>query len=171
MDRNEQGEYQKGHSIPSDGRPTLYKDEYAEQAAKLVRLGATDHELADFFGIHISTVYRWKHDHSAFCDAVKGTAKEMADSRVERSLYSRSVGYSYESEKVFQFQGEIVRAPIIEHVQPDPSAALNWLKNRKPSEWREKQVVELEGEVKNKHALDDEGKEFLKELAGVRTTD
>ncbi len=33
------------------GRPTKYKEEYAFQAEKLCRLGATDKEMADFFNI------------------------------------------------------------------------------------------------------------------------
>lgn len=126
------------------GRPTAYRDEYAAQAEKLCRLGATDMELADFFGVDTRTIYRWKNVHEAFCQAVK-VGKDKADERVERALYNRAVGYSYESEKVFQFQGAVVRAPIVEHVPPDPGAAFNWLKNRKPEEWRDKSEHELSG--------------------------
>ena len=38
------------------GRPTLYREEYTEQALKLCRLGATDRELADFFDVHVDTI-------------------------------------------------------------------------------------------------------------------
>jgi hypothetical protein len=31
------------------GRPSLYRDEFAEQARKLCLLGATDRDLAEFF--------------------------------------------------------------------------------------------------------------------------
>lgn len=124
------------------GRPTPYKPEYADQAAKLCALGATDYELADFFGVDTRTIYRWKNSHEEFCQSVL-VGKEAADERVERALFNRAVGYTYESEKVFQFQGEVVRAAVVEHVPPDPGAAFNWLKNRKPDVWRDKKEVDL----------------------------
>lgn len=122
------------------GRPTKYKDEFAEQAKKLCQLGATDYELANFFKVDTATIYRWKISSEEFCDALK-VGKDMCDERVKRSLYNRAVGYSYESEKVFNYQGEIVRADVVEHVPPDPGAAMSWLKNRQPAEWREKLEV------------------------------
>jgi hypothetical protein len=133
------------------GRPTDYRPEYAEQAAKLCALGATDFELADFFEVNTATIYRWRNAHEEFCEAVS-RGKEKLDERVKRSLYNRAVGYSYESEKVFQFQGEIVRTPITEHVPPDPGAAMNWLKNRQPDEWRDKQEIEFTGDLAERMA-------------------
>ena len=53
---------------------------------------------------------------------------------VERSLYSRAVGYSFNSEKIFcNKDGEVTRVPIVEHVPPDVTAQIFWLKNRKPT--------------------------------------
>lgn len=126
------------------GRPTSYKPEYAEQARKLCELGATDYELADFFGIDTRTIYRWKNTEPKFCQAVI-VGKDKADDRVERALFNRAVGYTFESEKVFQHQGEIVRAPTTEHVPPDPGAAMNWLKNRRGDKWRDKITQEVTG--------------------------
>lgn len=123
----------------------MFKPEYVEQARKLCELGATDMELADFFGVDTRTIYRWKNTKEDFCQAVV-VGKEKSDERVKRSLFNRAVGYSYESEKVFQFQGEIIRAPIVEHVPPDPGAAFNWLKNRQPDEWRDKQDLTIKQE-------------------------
>jgi len=126
------------------GRPSVYKPEFAEQAAKLCALGATDFELADFFEVDTRTVYRWKNTHEEFCQAVT-CGKDRANERVERALYNRAVGYTFESEKVFQFKGEIIRAAVSEHVPPDPSAAKLWLTNRKPDDWRDKQQLEHTG--------------------------
>lgn len=128
------------------GRPTDYKPAFAAQASKLCALGATDYELADFFRVDTRTIYRWKNQHDEFCQAVIA-GKENADARVERSLYNRAVGYTFESEKVFQSQGAIIRADILEHVPPDPAAAMNWLKNRQPDKWRDKQDVEHSGSI------------------------
>ena len=119
------------------GRPSDYREEFAEQARKLCELGATDFELADFFGVDTRTIYRWRNEREEFCQAAK-LGKDAADIRVERALYNRAVGYTFESEKVFNYQGEIIRADTLEHVAPDPGAALNWLKNRQPDKWRDK---------------------------------
>src|SRR5581483_513083 len=82
------------------GRPPTYRAEFAVQAAKLCALGATDAELADFFGVHERTIGRWQATHPEFGAALKA-GKERADERVERSLYQRAVGYTREAVKVY----------------------------------------------------------------------
>jgi hypothetical protein len=126
------------------GRPSSYKPEFAEQAAKLCALGATDIEVADFFGVSDRTIYRWQAQFPEFCQALK-SGKEAPNDRVERSLYHRAVGYSFDSVKIFQHQGVIVEAPYREHVPPDTTAAIFWLKNRRPDLWRDKHDHELAG--------------------------
>lgn len=130
----------------SVGRPTDYKPEYAAQAEKLCKLGATDFELADFFEVSTRTVQRWKLEHEDFCHSAK-LGKETADERVENSLYNRAVGYSFESEEVFSYQGEIIRADVVKHVPPDPTAAMHWLKNRKAVDWKDRQNIEHSGKL------------------------
>ncbi len=119
------------------GRPTLYDDSYPKQAAKLCALGATDQELADFFEVDRATIYRWKHDHPEFCDAIV-IAKDAADNRVERSLYQRAVGYEQDEVKIFQNGGDPVYAPFRAKIAPDTTAQIFWLKNRKKHEWRDR---------------------------------
>jgi len=58
----------------------------------------TDIEVADILGIGLATLYRWKLDHPAFSRVFR-LGKAAADARVERSLYSRAVGYDYIAEK------------------------------------------------------------------------
>jgi len=130
------------------GRPTKFQPEFVVQAEKLAGLGATDREVADFFEIDEATVYRWKHTHPDFCEALK-VGKQTADERVEQSLYRRALGYSHDAVKMFMPGGatEPVVAPYVEHYPPDTTAAIFWLKNRKPDEWRDKVQTELSGEV------------------------
>ena len=118
-------------------RPSGYKAEFAEQAEKLCKLGATDIDLADFFKVSDRTIYRWQTQFPEFCQALKA-GKEAADERVERSLYHRAVGYSFDAEKLFHYQGQVIRADVREHVAPDTTAAIFWLKNRKSAEWRDR---------------------------------
>lgn len=128
---------------PKGGRPSKFKPEFSKQAEKLAALGATDREIAGFFDVAESTLNLWKHTQPGFSESIK-VAKEAADTRVEQSLYRRAVGYTFDSEKVFQFQGAVVRAETTEHVPPDTTAGIFWLKNRKPAEWREKLEIEVD---------------------------
>lgn len=122
-------------------RPSNFRPEFVEQAAKLCRLGATDIEIADFFEVSVATVYRWKNRHSEFCEALK-VGKESADNRVERSLFFKATGYTYDSVKIFQEKGQPVIVPYREHVPPDTTAAIFWLKNRKPHDWRDRHEID-----------------------------
>lgn len=126
------------------GRPTKYKPEYVKQAQKLVQLGATDAELADFFQVTISTISLWKVKHAEFSEALK-LGKEVADKRVEESLYHRALGYAHEEVDIRVVNGVLVETPLIKHYPPDTTAAIFWLKNRKPAEWRDKTQQELSG--------------------------
>jgi hypothetical protein len=140
-------------------RPTKFKPEFAEQAQKLCRLGATDIDLADFFKVSDRTIYRWQTEHPEFCQALK-VGKEAADDRIERSLYHKAAGYTFESVKIFMPSGsdKPVYAPYREHVPPDTTAAIFWLKNRRPGDWRDKTEV--------KHGVDDSLAELLKAIDG-----
>ncbi|WP_433705807.1 terminase [Paraburkholderia sacchari] len=119
------------------GRPTKYKTEYAQQAAKLCALGATDAQLADFFQVSISTITLWKVQHSEFSASIK-VPKAEADERVEQSLYRRALGYEHDEVDIRVVGGEIVETPIRKYYPPDTTAAIFWLKNRKKEEWRDK---------------------------------
>ena len=124
-----------------NGRPTKYKPEYAEQAKKLCKLGATAAQLADFFEVSVSTVHLWMVQHEKFSEAVK-VSKEVADGLVEASLYQRAKGYSHDAVDIKVIEGEIVETPYVKHYPPDPTSMIFWLKNRKPDEWREKKEIE-----------------------------
>lgn len=128
------------------GRPPKYDAAFAKQVSHLAQLGATDQEVADFFEVDVRTIYRWKHDHDDFCQALKA-GKDIADDRVERSLYQRAVGYEQDDVKIFMPSGasEPVYAPFRAKVAADTTAAIFWLKNRRGEEWRDKQSHEHTG--------------------------
>lgn len=121
-----------------NGRPTAFRPEYVQQAAVLCLNGATDAELAYEFDVSVNTIGNWKAKYPKFLGAIRAN-KGIADDRVERSLYSRAVGHSYDAVKVFgptkDRDAEIV--PYVEHAPPDVTAQIFWLKNRRGSEWRD----------------------------------
>lgn len=131
------------------GRPSKYKPEFAEQAAKLCALGLTDVEVSEFFGVSVRTLHRWKAEDEAFCHALKA-AKSQADDRVERSLFERATGYAFVEQqaikiKVGPHEEKVEIVDVEKQVPPDTTACIFWLKNRKPQEWRDKIETELSG--------------------------
>lgn len=128
------------------GRPTKYKPEYEEQAYKLALLGATDADLADFFGVTEKTIRNWKKDHKGFLPALK-KGKAEADAHVADRLFKRATGYTHEAVKIFNDGGKPLVVPYEKHYPPDTTAAIFWLKNRQPEAWRDKQTVEHSGTI------------------------
>lgn len=126
------------------GRPTRYKEEFADQARKLCLLGATDIELAAFFGISTGTLDAWKKRHSEFLSSIK-SGKDIADAEVADRLYQRALGYSHKAVKIMAVDKTVVREDYVEHYPPDTQAASLWLRNRQPKKWRDKQDIEHAG--------------------------
>lgn len=133
------------------GRPTSYKDEYAEQAYNYCLLGATDAQLANFFNVCVATINNWKNDFPEFLDSVK-KGKEIADAKVARMLFDRATGAVIKTQQAIkikdsQFNSEgrkvseeerIEVVDLVQEVPPDTTAAIFWLKNRNPEMWRDK---------------------------------
>lgn len=128
------------------GRPSKYKREYAEQAYKFCLLGADDARLAQLFDVAESTINKWKLEHSEFSESIK-KGKEIADAEIAHALYHRAKGYSHQAVKIFNNNGEIITEPYIEHYPPDTGAAMAWLKNRQPQQWRDRQEIGIDGDM------------------------
>jgi hypothetical protein len=128
------------------GAPTKYEPKFAKMAEKACQAGFTDLELADLLGVSVRTINAWKVVHLEFAAALK-VGKAVADERVERSLFARANGYEHDEVDIRVVSGEIIQTPIRKFYPPDTTAAIFWLKNRKPAEWRDKQEVEHSGGV------------------------
>jgi hypothetical protein len=130
------------------GRPTEYKPEYCVQVEKLCKLGATDKEIADFFDVHVDTIYEWKSVHSEFSESIK-RGKIIADAEVAHSLHKRAIGYQYDEvtyEKIGPGDDKVEvgeqgmetvkqdlykKKVVTKEVPPDVAAQNIWLKNRR----------------------------------------
>ena len=128
------------------GRPSGFRKDMLQHARFLAERGFTDADMAEFFGVAVSTVAKWKVDFPDFSDALKA-GKAIADSRVVRSLYERATGYSHPDVHVSNFQGEITVTQLTKHYPPDTTACIFWLKNRQKEGWRDKVDHEHSGAV------------------------
>ena len=115
------------------------------------RDGLTDEQIAHNMGISKATLYNYKREHLDILEALK-RGKEVVDIEVENALLKRALGYQYKEVKTEEYDtedgpGKRVTTTVKE-VVPDTTAQIFWLKNRKPEVWRDKQNVELSGEIK-----------------------
>lgn len=129
------------------GRKSLYDPLFAEQARKLCLLGATDEELADFFGVCVATIYNWQNDHPAFLEAIRA-GKVVADAEVANSLYKRATGEHIQLEKlVKRDDGSFEAVRYQSYLPGDPTAAYKWLLNRRRQDWTDSSKVEHYGSI------------------------
>lgn len=123
-----------------EGRPPLYRDEYAARATDLCLLGLTNEELADRFGVDLKSIERWLVDVPAFRGAVYA-GREGADAEIARAMFSAARGYSHAEDdiKVVALgnnQGsEIVITPTVKHYPPNYNMANLWMLNRQKRRW------------------------------------
>ena len=67
------------------GRPSLYKSDYAEHVHGYCLLGATNGEIAGYFGVAPRTVDDWPRAHPAFAQAVH-SRRDVADAAIARPV-------------------------------------------------------------------------------------
>ena len=134
---------------------------FVDEAMKLCKLGATDENLGDFFGVHADTIGDWRRKYPEFDQAV-ARGKVIADMEVANSLFHRATGYSHPAiefvrirkkiprtegadergkwpdGKSFDEEYEIREVPYTKHYPPDTLAAIYWLNNRQKLAWAQK---------------------------------
>ena len=110
-----------------------------EMVEKLAMFGFTDADMARWFGLNECTINRYKKDPE-FMQVLK-RGNDKADTNVIESLYRRAIGYSHPEDKIFNNNGKALIVPTTKHYAPDTTAAIFWLKNRRPEEWRDRQEI------------------------------
>ena len=137
--------------------------------------GLTDEQIAQNMGISRSTLSDWKNKFPDISNALK-KGKEIVDRQVENALLKRALGYKYDEitrelkEVVNPETGEVEEAlvetkRVTKEVQPDVTAQIFWLKNRKPDVWRDKKETELSGSMNVNNPFEGLTTEELRKLA------
>lgn len=127
-----------------------FRGEILAEAVELGLTGATDFEAAEALGIDDRTLRLWKVRDPAFAKALT-ISKDIADGKIEATLYHKARGYTFRSEKIFQHEGAIIRAETLEHVPPSDTAMIFWLKNRQRDRWRDQQDHKVDGQIDHQH--------------------
>jgi hypothetical protein len=153
---------------PKIGRPTKYDPKRLPDIFKFVLLGATDQELADFLGVAMANLYKWKQRYPEFRDTLL-RAKEGANADVAHALYQRAKGYKHRATKIFfnadlareqialaAARGEappaepgVVKVDYVERYAPETSAIAMFLTNRSPDKWKYRQNVKVDAKVES----------------------
>lgn len=110
------------------------------------RDGLVDEQIAQNIGVHPSTLYDWKSKYPDVSEALK-RGKEVIDRQVENALLKRALGYSYVEVREEESENGYKTIKTVKEVVPDTTAQIFWLKNRKPTEWRDKQEIEQTGDI------------------------
>ncbi|WP_375168574.1 helix-turn-helix domain-containing protein [Megasphaera elsdenii] len=135
------------------GGDTVAKGKYQEWLTKegLLRLqgwardGLSDEQIAANMGISIATLYNWKRDHLEILEALK-EGKDAVDRQVENALLKSALGYKYDEVTKELRDDELVVTKVVhKEVQPNTTAQIFWLKNRKRAEWRDRVENALTG--------------------------
>lgn len=121
------------------------------------RDGLTDEDIAHNIGISRSTLKEWKKKIPAI-SATLNTNKAIADIRVENALFKKAIGCTVKEKVISKIKnpdGTVTETErtVERELPPDTTAGIFWLKNRKPKDWRDKQEVELSGNVGMTDAL------------------
>ena len=124
----------------------MAKGKYQEWLTKegLLRLqgwardGLTDEQIATNVGINVATLYDWKNKYPNIAEALKD-GKDVADRQVENALFKSALGYTFdEVTKELKYDELVVTKVVHKEVQPNTTAQIFWLKNRKRAEWRDR---------------------------------
>lgn len=133
------------------GARTLYNPKVHPILAKwMTRCGLTDEMVAQEFGVSRMTIHNWRKKYPEFAEAMM-EGKELADARVEDSLYRRALGYDYQETHEEYNEGEDGKVygrkvkVIDKHVMPDVQASIFWLTNRQRDRWKARQQLEVMG--------------------------
>lgn len=123
------------------GRPSKFKSEFIPMVEKMATMGLIDAQMCDLIGINVDTFWKWRKLYPAL-DEANARGKGAPDRQVQQSLFKRAIG-GFTVKEVTRDENGLIVKTIEREVPPDTIAALKWLFNRVPKEWREKVDVQV----------------------------
>lgn len=143
----------------------VYTPELLPIIQRMAMLGMTDAEIAAWLGVSPGTFRRYCLIYPELTAALK-PGKEVSDDLVERSMFMKAVGYTYTTIKNMVVDKQIVPVEETVHVQPSTTAAIFWLKNRRPDAWKDVQKHEHGGAGEFDNLTDEQIAQRLASMIG-----
>lgn len=108
-------------------------------AASLARRGMDESAIAAGLGMSRAALRRRRARWPTLAAALAETG-DGADAQVEGALLRRALGYTVEEEKLeVDAEGEVRKRQVAtKHIEPNLSAIVYWLKNRRPDIWKDR---------------------------------
>lgn len=128
-----------------------YVEPYLQRIEHLCRMGATEEEICQKLGVSVPSFTSYKHEFPALLKSLK-RGKSDADDAVEAALFKRATGYTTEEVKTNTYvdnnnNQKQFRTSITREIPPDTTAAIFWLKNRRPEKWRDRHELGIDGNI------------------------
>lgn len=139
------------------GRKSKYQT-HVEPKLLLIEAWARDgmiqEDIAKKLGVAMSSFSDYKNKFPELSEALK-RGQEVVDVEVDNALFKRALGYRYDEvtkeaareldEETGEYKTVMVETKrVTKEVQPDVTAQIFWLKNRKPETWRDKKEVDAD---------------------------
>lgn len=139
------------------GRKSKYQT-HVEPKLLLIEAWARDgmiqEDISKKLGVAMSSFSEYKNKFPELSEALK-RGQEVVDVEVENALFKRALGYRYDEvtkeaareldEETGEYKTVMVETKrVTKEVQPDVTAQIFWLKNRKPETWRDKKEVDAD---------------------------
>ena len=121
----------------------IFTDEQVNKILQLYQEGKTDLQVAKVFKVGRKTFLKQVKNIQDLSSTIK-KIKETPDSKVEKSLFERALGYTHEDTQFFCHQGVIISKEYVKRYPPDVSACVFWLCNRQPGRWKNVQKVDID---------------------------
>lgn len=162
-----------------NGQRPMFTLEVLDQIEMLGQLGATDDQIAMFFGKTSQAIANWGRRYPEFVEARK-RGGIVADMQMAGSLFKRGNGFYYEEEEMKYVEKKWQKFSVKKYCIPDTTALIFWLKNRQRELWTDVHKVQYGGSVEHLHKkvedvdvtqLSKQAQDALFEIANAQLTD
>ncbi len=122
----------------------LFLPGHLDQVRAIAMRGLTKIEISELFDISKTQLTAWEKQYPTFKQALEEGYTD-ADAAVLSALYQSATGYTHDEEKIFQWDGEIIRADTVRHYKPDIGAIKLWMTNRQKEHWKDRHHTAVSG--------------------------
>lgn len=140
--------------------------EQLDNIEEMARCGNSETEIIKYLRISRQTFYKFKREHKELEEALANGYRTSLK-KVEAALYKAAIGYEYEEiTKERDRNGNMIETKRVKkEVQPNVSAIMNILKNKKGDEWNAVEKIDISGKIANTSEFPELPSEKLSELA------